>query len=282
MDQRRLSQGRVAESRRRAPAQGRRSCIVGTSMKTTSKTTSTDDAKSQPAPADLGTTAGVQTAFRERGYITDGSLATAVFLALQLERPLLLEGEAGVGKTGARQGAGGVPRRQADPAAVLRGPRRQHGGLRVELPPPDARDPPPRGARRGDGARHLRAGVPDPAAAAPGPRIDRRRPAGAADRRDRPRRRGVRGVPPRDPVRLPGHRARDRDDQGRAPAARDPHLEPDARGPRRARSGAACTTGSTTRPRPRSSRSFSPECPPRRRRLRGASWRSFIASAEST
>src|SRR5688500_1053778 len=51
------------------------------------------------APADLGTTAGVQAAFRERGYITDGSLATAVFLALQLGRPLLLEGEAGVGKT---------------------------------------------------------------------------------------------------------------------------------------------------------------------------------------
>jgi MoxR-like ATPase len=51
------------------------------------------------SPADLGTTAGVQAAFRERGYITDGSLATAVFLALQLGRPLLLEGEAGVGKT---------------------------------------------------------------------------------------------------------------------------------------------------------------------------------------
>ncbi len=33
------------------------------------------------------------------GYIADRSLATAVFLALDLERPLLLEGEAGVGKT---------------------------------------------------------------------------------------------------------------------------------------------------------------------------------------
>ena len=50
-------------------------------------------------PADLSTTDGVQHAFRERGYITDPSLATAVFLALQLGRPLLLEGEAGVGKT---------------------------------------------------------------------------------------------------------------------------------------------------------------------------------------
>ena len=32
-------------------------------------------------------------------YIADRSLATAVFLALELDRPLLLEGEAGVGKT---------------------------------------------------------------------------------------------------------------------------------------------------------------------------------------
>src|SRR5258707_13524947 len=37
--------------------------------------------------------------FRARDYITDRSLATAVFLALELGRPLLLEGEAGVGKT---------------------------------------------------------------------------------------------------------------------------------------------------------------------------------------
>jgi MoxR-like ATPase len=48
---------------------------------------------------DLATTGAVQVAFREHGYITDGSLATAVFLALRLGRPLLLEGEAGVGKT---------------------------------------------------------------------------------------------------------------------------------------------------------------------------------------
>ena len=62
-------------------------------------TPSTSNDSAPQAPADLGTTAGVQAAFRERGYITDGSLATAVFLALQLGRPLLLEGEAGVGKT---------------------------------------------------------------------------------------------------------------------------------------------------------------------------------------
>ena len=34
-----------------------------------------------------------------RGYVCDRALATATFLALRLERPLLLEGEAGVGKT---------------------------------------------------------------------------------------------------------------------------------------------------------------------------------------
>ena len=58
--------------------------------------------------------------------------------------------------------------------------------------------------------------------------------AGPAHRRDRPGRRGVRGVPARDPVRLPGHGPRDRHDQGRDAAAGDPDLEPDARGPRRA------------------------------------------------
>jgi MoxR-like ATPase len=42
---------------------------------------------------------GLQTGFRDRGYIAERSLATTVFLALELGRPLLLEGEAGVGKT---------------------------------------------------------------------------------------------------------------------------------------------------------------------------------------
>jgi len=47
----------------------------------------------------LDSTDAIQEAFRERGYIADRSIATAVFLGLRLERPLLLEGEAGVGKT---------------------------------------------------------------------------------------------------------------------------------------------------------------------------------------
>jgi len=41
----------------------------------------------------------VQAAFARHGYVADRDLATAVHLALVLHRPLLLEGEAGVGKT---------------------------------------------------------------------------------------------------------------------------------------------------------------------------------------
>jgi MoxR-like ATPase len=43
--------------------------------------------------------AAVEAALTEHGYLPDEGLATAVFLALRLHRPLLLEGEAGVGKT---------------------------------------------------------------------------------------------------------------------------------------------------------------------------------------
>ncbi len=41
----------------------------------------------------------LQSILASHGYIADRGLATAVFLALKLGRPLLLEGEAGVGKT---------------------------------------------------------------------------------------------------------------------------------------------------------------------------------------
>jgi MoxR-like ATPase len=41
----------------------------------------------------------VRSALAEYDYLADEGLATAVFLAIRLQRPLLLEGEAGVGKT---------------------------------------------------------------------------------------------------------------------------------------------------------------------------------------
>lgn len=49
--------------------------------------------------APLGSTADVAQALADHGYLADDGLVTAVFLALSLRRPLLLEGEAGVGKT---------------------------------------------------------------------------------------------------------------------------------------------------------------------------------------
>jgi len=47
----------------------------------------------------LDSAAAITAAFRSRDYIADRSLATSVFLSLRLDKPLLLEGEAGVGKT---------------------------------------------------------------------------------------------------------------------------------------------------------------------------------------
>ncbi len=56
------------------------------------------------SPADSGTSHPasideLEAGLAEQGYIAERSLATAIFLALRLGRPLFLEGEAGVGKT---------------------------------------------------------------------------------------------------------------------------------------------------------------------------------------
>ncbi|MBS0301642.1 MAG: AAA family ATPase, partial [Proteobacteria bacterium] len=51
------------------------------------------------APAPFTSIDTLITALQTQGYFADRRLATAVFLALRLQRPLLLEGEPGVGKT---------------------------------------------------------------------------------------------------------------------------------------------------------------------------------------
>ena len=131
-------------------------------------------------PAGTRSIEAIQAEFAERGYITDRSLATAVFLALELERPLLLEGEAGVGKT-----------ELAKVLAASLGTRlirlQCYEGLDVntavyewnyprqmlEIRLLEARGE----ADRRDRARHLRPGVPDQAAAAAGAGGHRRRRA---------------------------------------------------------------------------------------------------------
>jgi MoxR-like ATPase len=52
-----------------------------------------------PLDTPLDTPAAVAEALAGERYLTDPGLATAVYLAIALEQPLLLEGEAGVGKT---------------------------------------------------------------------------------------------------------------------------------------------------------------------------------------
>ncbi len=53
---------------------------------------------SSPAVSELGPQ-GVKEALGQHGYLAGEGMATAVFLSMVLSRPLLLEGEAGVGKT---------------------------------------------------------------------------------------------------------------------------------------------------------------------------------------
>jgi MoxR-like ATPase len=52
-----------------------------------------------PSPSSPASVDEVVAALRAHDYLPDEGLATAVFLSLRLRRPLLLEGEAGVGKT---------------------------------------------------------------------------------------------------------------------------------------------------------------------------------------
>ena len=77
--------------------------------------------------------AAIHDRFRERGFIVDEAFATALQIMLALEKPLLIEGPAGVGKTESAKVLAEVLGTRADPPAVLRRARRDGGALRVEL-----------------------------------------------------------------------------------------------------------------------------------------------------
>ena len=95
------------------------------------------------------------------------------YLAARLGKPVLVEGPAGVGKTELAKKLAAVPGPRPRAPAVLRGPRRGQGAVRVELPQAAAADPGRgRGHRlAGRAGRHLRRGVPALAAAAAGDRV---------------------------------------------------------------------------------------------------------------
>ncbi len=81
-------------------------------------------------------------------YVADRSLATVLYLALRMGRPLFLEGEAGVGKTEIGKVLAPHARPPADPVAMLRRARRRGRRLRMELRRADDRHPARRGGRR--------------------------------------------------------------------------------------------------------------------------------------
>ncbi len=119
----------------------------------------------------------------EVDYLVDEGLATSLFLALRLPQPLLLEGEAGVGKTEAAKALAavlGTPliRLQCyegiDVAEALYEWNYPRQLLSIRLADVERRL-----AQRG---RPLRARLPDPAAAAAGARAPRAATGGAADR----------------------------------------------------------------------------------------------------
>ena len=64
-----------------------------------SLTSSGTESTLNPPAATPDSVEDVQGLLRDQAYITDRGLAIAIFLALKLQRPLFLEGEAGVGKT---------------------------------------------------------------------------------------------------------------------------------------------------------------------------------------
>ena len=68
-------------------------------MTTTPSTTPTVTTVTDPAGRALDSVDALEAGLAEQQYIADRGLATTLFLALKLQKPLLLEGEAGVGKT---------------------------------------------------------------------------------------------------------------------------------------------------------------------------------------
>src|SRR5438874_30598 len=89
------------------------------------------------------------------------------------------------------------------------------------------------GRERAAGVRPVWPRLPDPPPAAARARAPRATAGGAADRRDRPRRRRLRGVPTRAARRRRGDDPRARDDPRDPPAGDRAHLEPDPGSARR-------------------------------------------------
>ncbi len=71
----------------------------------------------------------VREALGAQQYIATDEIATVMFLAERLGKPVLAEGPAGVGKTELAKAWAAASRTRADPAAMLRGAGRDQGAV---------------------------------------------------------------------------------------------------------------------------------------------------------
>ena len=166
----------------------------------------------------------VADALSRHGYLPDEGMSTAVFLAMTLQRPLLLEGEAGVGKTEVAKTLAAATGGQLIRLQCYEGIdvsqavydwdyARQLLHLRATEATGESSSAPPTSSRTElyDERFLIKRALLRAIEPVGGPA------AGAADRRDRPSRRRVRGLPARGAVRLPDHDPRDRRVQRRQP-----------------------------------------------------------------
>ena len=196
-----------------------------------------------PQPAST-TVDEVVDALGEQGYIADTRLATTVFLATRLDKPLLIEGPAGVGKTELAKALAAVTGRRLLRLQCYEGQDEtkalyewDYGKqllytqmLREKIGQVVAGRPRPGRGRRADrrpGERVLLRALPGGAPAAGGDPL--RGAGGAAHRRGRPRRRGARGRAARDAGRVPGLGAGGRHVRREDAAVRHPHQQQHAR-----------------------------------------------------
>ena len=143
------------------------------------------------------------------GYVAEPQIATAAYLAREMRKPLLVEGDAGVGKTElakvlARLLGAELIRLQCyeglDVQTALYEWDYPRQLLRLRMAEGQGQDP-----------REVEAHIFSREYLLERPllrAITRDAPAGAADRRDRPRGRRLRGVPAGAAVGLPGRRSR--------------------------------------------------------------------------
>ena len=174
----------------------------------------------------------LQQAMAGRQYVAERGLAVSIYLALRLQRPLFLEGEPGVGKTEVAKVLAAALDTELIRLQCYEGLDVSHAVYEWNYPRQileirlleGAHALDPRTAERELFTETFL--IKRPLLRA----IEQTRDAaaGAAHRRDRSRRRGVRGLPARAAVRLSDHHPRARHDpRGRA-AGRRHHLEPDA------------------------------------------------------